>query len=63
MNLFDMPNLLECGNAFMHDGGFAGAIIDLFYGNGRGVSCVNDALVVTNGSESTTFVKRQSNIS
>ena len=57
MDLTDLTNLLEGGNALAHNRNLPWAIQNLLDGNRSGVASVNYTLVVATGCEDTTFVK------
>ena len=57
MDLTNLTNLLEGGNALTHNRNFPWAIQNFLDGNRRGVASVDYTLVVMNGCKDATFVK------
>ena len=57
MDLTDLTNLLEGGNALAHNRNLPWAIQNFLDGNRSGVASVDYTLVVAIGCEDTTFVK------
>jgi hypothetical protein len=57
MNLTDLTNLLQGGDALAHNRNLPWAIKNLLDGNRGGVASVDFTLVIMNGCEDTTFIK------
>jgi hypothetical protein len=55
--LTNLANLLKGGSTLTHDRKFPWAVKNLLYGNGGGIASVNDALVIANGREDSTFIE------
>ena len=51
MNLENVAELLQFGDAFPHDGYFSGAVVDFLDGDRAGSARVNDTLIVLDGNE------------
>ena len=57
MNLRDLTDLLQGGNALAHNRNLLWAIKNLLDGNGGGVTSVNYTVVIWNRCEDTMFIK------
>ena len=57
MNLTDLTNLLQGGDALAHNRNLPWAIKNLLDGNRGGVASVDYILVIANGCEDTMFIK------